>query len=737
MYKPVLSAEAVQEGLTCIESSTPLPDSNPLSQFFLLRQRLMQPAQLTGKHAELKVWRDVVEEILLKLLGEDRLTKDDHTKFIYDVFRLSHARVQAYAFLYYTYLRPELGIDMQEIAQTVNLVDRSLRRRRQLGIGHLTQALINREVEARQLHRVEVWRARIPFPDGRALFGREWLVERILDGLSNGAVLLTGIPGIGKTSLASAVAHAILPQVDDFYWMHLSAEFEVASQILEVLQTDETMLAAYLANHTVLMVLENVRQMPSALFNHARLLCTSETALADWDGVVIEIPPLDRQHGRAFFRVVQGAVSDEAFGEIYTSAAGVPGVMQEYARWMQLVPAEKVVDKLSIQAYFYRVWDGLSMTLKQVWLGASLLEFEPVEIESLFHVAEGELFELVQQHVLLVEAGYRISPSAKQFVQTQAPRLALDALVVAADVRQNTRGWLRLLLNGLHLYVAPETLTQLMQNLSWVIPQAGLWESWKTVMTYLKSIYHPTWVVFEEARYLRWRGQFEESLVSLLSVAQEMSQQGDFAGYGRALLETGIVQLYRYELTAALVALQDAEKIFRRLNNVAGIMASQKLQARVLMRSEPEKTLKILEHLAEQDAAAFTTACETLLLLGDTENAVKYAHHALERVERDSPHHGRALSTLAMALRAHRELPKAIDYQQQAVNMLGMTVDLVGLARARNNLGVLYYESQNPISAKSNWRQAYDLFKMIQDEVGLKTVEANLNASSLQVSPFS
>ncbi|MBZ0310765.1 MAG: hypothetical protein K8I82_32200, partial [Anaerolineae bacterium] len=397
---------------------------------------------------------------------------------------------------------------------------------------------------------------------------------------------------------------------------------------------------------------------------------------------------------------------------------------------------------LSINQHLMQVWDGLPDTLKRLWVLAALtesLQFD--DLLNWFEVADHDIFELVQKHILTVRQQYYLTPNARLFLLSQ-PNLSieLDILIQASlndlrRIQQEARSWLVMFHNGLKNYISTDTQNHLLKKLSLVIPAVGLWESWKGILEQISI--DPAWQQFEEARFLRWQGQLARSKQLLPQVVHRMGQQGDFYGYAQALLELALVSLYRNVSQAALMAIQDAEKVLLRLQDMYGLQMAKKLQARVFLSSDPQAALTLLKNLTEQDASVLSLMCEAALNLGQAENAVEYAWQAVRLAEQDTPHHGRALCLLAMALRADQNQQTALNIQQQAVNLLSMTTDMIGLARARNNLGVLYYEDKNDVLAKSQWRAALDLFLRLQDAVGLQTVRANLNTGSLQFLPFS
>lgn len=182
--EPVLDPEAMQKALEAVRLAQPLPLPHPLHSFLLMHQQVGRPERLAGAHAWLYGLHEVLEACFLDVLGAERKTAADQLACLRQDFQSENEYRRAYSLLYYRYLRPELDLTVESIASVVGLVDRTLRRRQQDGLEHLTQDLIRREVQARRRRREETLRARLPLPDGRSLYGREWLVERALEALA-------------------------------------------------------------------------------------------------------------------------------------------------------------------------------------------------------------------------------------------------------------------------------------------------------------------------------------------------------------------------------------------------------------------------------------------------------------------------------------------------------------------------------------------------------------------------
>jgi tetratricopeptide (TPR) repeat protein len=153
--------------------------------------------------------------------------------------------------------------------------------------------------------------------------------------------------------------------------------------------------------------------------------------------------------------------------------------------------------------------------------------------------------------------------------------------------------------------------------------------------------------------------------------------------------------------------------------------------ARALIPTDPQAALARIEPLTARVDNAASLACELSLEVGQLDDAVYYANQAVNLTEPDTPNYGRALSMLALSLHADGHFEDALDCQQEAINVLGLrtTKDVLGLARAYNNLGVIQYSLKEIDKARSAWQEALDLLRALQDAAGLRVVRANLKLS--------
>lgn len=550
---------------------------------------------------------------------------------------------------------------------------------------------------------------------------------------------------MGKTSIAVATAHAFLPQVDDLFFLLPLSQMDYLAQICEALLPLELPdVRRYFVAQRILLVVDGLAAWhwerlleQDWLLNHAYLIATSLTAYPAWQGVVIEVPPLDEAAARKFFMATRGTLPAEFFARIFKAAGGVPAQMLTFTHLAHVAEPAAAAS----EAHIRRVWDLASAKQRELWLLGFLLGDLGLSLPfwgDFLLLQQEDVFFLVQQQVFVPDhetADFRfwLSPMARRFCRQKAPRVSLDKIAQAfvADDQSALLMWLTLLQNGLWQHLTLPTLQSLLDSLWREVWRIGLWERWAAVLTLLVPLfesdpYWRLWVAVELARVRRAAGYLAESRRELGQLIEQAGAGGFFDLYARALLEVAQATLYLEEWEAAYEAAEGAAKTFARLRDGDGLEAARLVRARAVLPTDPRGTLSLLTELSVETAAALALASEAFLRLGAFDQAYDKARQALEVTAPHTPAYGRALSVLAVTCRSQGSMREALDYQKQAVNILSLTPDLVGHARACNNLGVMYYDCQDYEASRSSWLAAQDLLLPLQDAAALQTVRTNL-----------
>ena len=131
---------------------------------------------------------------------------------------------------------------------------------------HVTQK--GREASESEGVRPQRGRSVGPIPDPMSIQGRDGIVERVSGGLSDGTnLLLEGLPGIGKTSVACAVSHSMLKGGGQVRWATCNTDSDASAVagmwIGDRAPASSEAIAAKVDSKRTLLVLDEAQQVSS------------------------------------------------------------------------------------------------------------------------------------------------------------------------------------------------------------------------------------------------------------------------------------------------------------------------------------------------------------------------------------------------------------------------------------------------------------------------------------------
>lgn len=711
-------------------------------------------------------------------------------------FRYGNTELEAWSVLYHRYVCVDRNFSMQDIEERANQEERTLRRRHRLGITRLTYALIELEQETRRSESQRRLRLALPALHPPHLFGTESTLERaqrvLLEAPPPRHLVLHGPAGIGKTALAQLLAHSVVDEdrLDDLLWLDIrdlddtQAVLipEIASR-LGLESSPETnparVLRAYLFTHRVLIVLDGVEtllnereraEMVLALLDAACVVLTSRVRGPDNTGLYqIAVPELTREQA---FQWLDHLVEQDTpprsdwpdrFADLWNAVGGNPLALRLLLHTSRSLPLAAALARDPIDGLYQQIWERLSAHEQRVLLLALLFPREAMPYDLIARLVDLDdgainraLHALTNAAILTPhqESGkfsYSIQPVTRTFLIERVKRgLTIAAGEAARDFLQaglrrrvaqlveNPQAWaaLSLLRLARDLEIPGDERWTSSHDLAPQITQAGLWASWcEQVQELISEDYpppHRAWLHLMMGTALRWTGHLHDARDHL---TQSLDfYDGDSAYYAEALVELAVVNRYQGQWEDSYRLAQTALDIYSRTGTAAGVeRCIHELAQLALEAGEAEQALAWMSRLEGQTSRTWGVISQAYLLLGRMDEALQAADQAWAALPIQHPNRGRAAATLGQIYDTLGESQSAVRYLLAAIDILEETKDIMGYARACNNLAVAYLKqpsgerSVTPDAIRRLLTQALRIQEHTGDGIGQAVTRQNLS----------
>ena len=232
---PVIDVGSVRQALDSLLYSTRTHSTTSLENLWLVDQALLDPDHPPmgqGRAYELAV---VLTDLIAHQLARHRrasglpLPPDSPSRaeaFVQIALdgQTANIELMSWSWLYYRYVRVELGITLAEYEAAAAIEPRTRRRYREHALRRLTQQLIARERTARRALRKQRLLARLPSAPPTRLFGRERELATLTQALIQPTariVQVNGAAGLGKTSLVREAVRTLIEadQLTQLAWI--------------------------------------------------------------------------------------------------------------------------------------------------------------------------------------------------------------------------------------------------------------------------------------------------------------------------------------------------------------------------------------------------------------------------------------------------------------------------------------------------------------------------------------
>ena len=803
-HRPSLHSGVVEQTLETMRGSGNL-SNNPLALLFTVRSQLASPESLAGAAAEQVAVFDHLSNVITHHLTLARqrysLPPPDPTDCtasnLPGDFRPGSQELEGWSVLFYRYVCVSLDMSTGDIAEEVNVAERTIRRRQQRGIERLTRELVRAEQVARREQRRHRLFAALPSPNLPYVVLNENLLDNAQHILSDGDaphhLLLYGPPGIGKSTVANLLARRLIEaeHFHDLLWLDASSVMpsaqalilEIASRLQLPLDQDALpgqVLRAYLHAHHVLIVLDNAASLLQnesemervlATLNDAALIFTSRSNVsANTTLYTLLMPELSREAALDLLaneaRRRGYADWEDHFDAIWNTIGGNPSGLTLLLSAVHHIPLTGALRTGgALFTMLRQVWEQLTASQRATWLLPLLFPPNGMSYEQAHEVAgfddgallDGALLSLSQAALLDVTHPadncyqYQHRRAVASFLREYLMGLSITGQETAraflhdalqrriTQVESDPEPEAALVLLRMMQFLGMPTLARvrLTRALAPQIILADRWSSWLAELTTYFDDDLPSaeqaWLHHMVGVARRRLGEIEIAVTHLQQALNHVSTE-DSAGRASILIEMAVVLRYQGKLEAAHQAARNARDLFLKVEDDEEVRRCiHELAQIALVTNDYSRALRWLDRLEEWNARSWGIASQSYLGLDSPAEALEAAIHADNLLLQPDANKGRVWATMGQVLNAMGDHNAAVEYLFSATELLEQTRDMLGYARASNNLAVAYlqqtpaYRTVPPEHIQYLLEHALELHRHTGDMVAAAITQKNLD----------
>ncbi len=774
MIVPYISREDVSAALTSLIHNTRKPAADGLQHLLLIDLLVVAPAMPeSDEKRAFAVQELLVGEItqaldeqcaLFRLTPPNERSRDDEAEREFrELVKFDKHHLLAWGILYYRYVRSDLDMSIERLAQSMAVTPRTISRYNDDGVELLTQRLIRMEQAARQTQIERHLYSMLPYSVTVSLVGRDDLLQSTEDLLVNLLpchILITGTTGIGKTAFVQELLrHQIAAnRLDHLIWLDrpASAQFahqEIVARLLR--EGGEMNLRDYLMLYRVVVVLDGVDMIANDPESLGRLLRDLGGAVVflinrvyvPLEGVEVHLnlPEINAQAADALVKKAlrlhsnaDSAHTGQVAHDLYRHIGGNPlGLRLAAGLW----ESSKNWGTLNLDIYerlFGQMFAAFNGQMKTAWCALSLLP-EPIQLDQLAVMwgISAHTIVLLLQHGLVDgdgDAGYVLVGAAREYIHQiyaidESVQRLFSLLVdklndseVADDVFE------QVLLSGF-----PEL--SLEQRAEWIRRLwksaliRGHWAKWRMIFDdYLQQVD----TVEPELRIaygvcLRRLAEWEASQQIFYSLSLECGRSGDFAGQATRLLEWSVLARYRGEYERAQALLGQTKRYALRAQDEDLLHETTLQEAQFLIEQgngvEAYKLLTVLP----KSLHMLALQSEAQLILGNYNFCRVLAEQALKLSEDDQATQASLRTIIGRSYQAQHDEVQAHGYLTDALTLLERLDDKFALARAQTNLAAAFPQMKRYSDAGRLLTNAEEVQVRLGDRVGLRATRHNWN----------
>ncbi len=785
--RPSLTLETLKRAYEALQQADDVSGS-PLLGFVLVRRELERTVALSGvaaeRHAVFKVLVDIVSAELAAVRGPERpfptmtLSIDEAISDMAADGGSPESKMRiGYSSIFYRYLRSDLDLTVQRIADYLGHDVRNVHRYTSVAWRHLLQTFIQREMDARLADRRLRCLLALPQYEVTSLPQQQVLInsgKRRLLAHAPFALLIHGVAGAGKSIIALKIAETLIDErVGEIAWIDLAgssvhADSEsLANLVVETLGLyrppdltaveviDGYLRALHHEDQQFVVVLDGAEGWEYAVnaahrwLSHCVVIVTARVLWKSWFGREISCPLLAEDDALVFIGFLEAAysqrITEDECSRIWRAVGGNPAAIKRAFQLRKTLPVEATLSQLALADYYIQVWDRLSAEERSLWFLVDIAAYRssiPYQLlislaDSLNrinqHAADQALVTLWQGGLIeSVEYRYRVPVGV-------AESLAGHILDYAAGfVEQLLQQEVSVEMGRLafHFFQCQPYHEKMMCHLVSLIPYAhryvvkkGYWERWLSLLWRSSNTARQVDQMsfkLEAVVALRWLGRFEHALELLRELIGLARQSGQEIMLGEVLVEKANILFYQHANREVVEVAQQAHAIFEAHGASTQLQKSRIALVRALSRVEPHRAQVYADEIEEQDATVWDLLARLAIQTNNPEKALEAAENAVRSLQDDDPLYPRSLAVLAHAMIVNDDVAGALERFEYALNLLQVKQDVVALARMHNNFGVALSEAEKWQEARQQFMRSLDLHQYLQDEHGRAIAEENL-----------
>lgn len=243
--------------------------------------------------------------------------------------------------LYFIYVRVDTPLTQDQTITLITNVFSHLSRAREVGVTLIHKYLLEKEIMSRRKHHKRRLRQALPHNGYINLIGRDQEAGQLLEIIQQHKnVLVTGVSGVGKTTLVEAVINEIINDINTemtILWLDLDHDSDVEAKIRAYYPytKDFEKLKNYLSSQETLIIADNPSpahiQYLAKNFSLAHLVIISSQVMLQTNlwGHIYKLKPFKLDSTRNFIQEIMKRfadikLDDRTVGHIAASSEGIP-----------------------------------------------------------------------------------------------------------------------------------------------------------------------------------------------------------------------------------------------------------------------------------------------------------------------------------------------------------------------------------------------------------------------------